>query len=156
MDLKTFNKQLQILNKTERSEFRKKYIEKFVNTNHELYQIQIQSKQKFVDGDCYLGYLWDYIKNPFIIDMEYIEKIAKYIDEVYVFWDIHSCERIFVKNYWRFDKDAILHLKFETLLEGQDFLPEDIYIFDENMTWTLIKTHEDIDGKRYCLKSGEI
>ena len=156
MDLKTFKTQLQILNETERREFRKKYIEKFINTHHESYQKQIQSKRKFLDGYCYLGYLWDYVKNPSIIDMEYIEKIAKNIDGVYVFWDIHSCERIFVQNYWKFDKDAILYLKFETLLYGQDFLPEDIYIFDESMTWTLIKTHEDIDGKRYCLKSGEI
>ena len=106
MDLKTFKTQLQILNETERREFRKKYIEKFINTHHESYQKQIQSKRKFLDGYCYLGYLWDYVKNPSIIDIEYIEKIAKNIDAVYVFWDIHSCERIFVQNYWKFDKDA--------------------------------------------------
>ena len=35
-------------------------------------------------------------------------------------------------------------------------VPQDIYIFDKNMTWTLIKTHEDINGHCYCLKSGTI
>ena len=61
-----------------------------------------------------------------------------------------------MKDYWKFDKDAVLKMDFEILLDGEEYLPEDIYIFDESMTWTLIKTHEDIDGKCYCLKSGKI
>lgn len=156
MDFKTFNTKLTILNKTERSKLRDRYIKKFINVNHELYQEQIQSKKNCLDGYCYGGYLWDYIKDPVIIDKDYIEAVAKNIDKVYVFWDIHSHERIFIKNYWKFDKDAILQLSLKTLLEGENFLPEDIYIFDNTITWTLIKTHEDIDGKCYCLKSGQI
>lgn len=156
MDLKTFKAQITILDEDERRELRNKYIEKFVNTNHKLFQEQIEAKREFLDGYCYLGYLWDYIKNPIVIDSEYIENITKVIDKVYVLWDIHSCERILVKNYWKFDKNAVLLLDLETLLRGEEFLPEDIYIFDQNFTWTLIKTHEDIDGKRYCLKSGKI
>lgn len=70
--------------------------------------------------------------------------------------DIHSCERIFADEYWKFGKDAVLKINFETLIKGEIYLPEDIYIFDENLTWTLIKTHENIKGKCYCLKSGEI
>ena len=111
---------------------------------------------KFSDGYCYLGYLWDCIKNPIIIDSEYIKEIAKDMGTVYVFWDINSCERIFIENYWRFEKDAVLKVDFATLIEGKNYLPEDIYIFDKNIQWTLIKTHEDIDGKCYCIKSGDI
>ena len=156
MDLKKFKTQLTILDKTEGGELRKKYIEKFVNTNHELYPSQIKSKQKFLDGYCYLGYLWDYILDAVVVDMEFIKTVSKEINKVYVFWDIHSCERILIKNYWKFDKDDVLQIDFKTLMKGEEFLPEDIYIFDENITWTLIKTHEDINGNRYCLKSGEI
>ncbi len=50
----------------------------------------------------------------------------------------------------------MLELKYRHLLEGKEFLPEDIYIFDSSLTWTLIKTHEEINGKRYCLKTGKI
>ena len=63
---------------------------------------------------------------------------------------------VLIEDYWRFEKDAVLKLDFETLIEGEKYLPEDIYIFDKNITWTLIKTHEDIDGKSYCIKSGNI
>lgn len=156
MDFKIFKTQLEVLGNVEGGELRKKYIQKFVNTDHELYQDQIQLTHKFLDGYCYLGYLWDYIKNPVLIEKEYLEAMAGKINKVYVFWDIHSCERIFVKDYWKFDKDAVLKMEFEMLLEGEEYLPEDIYIFDESMTWTLVKTHEDIDGKCYCLKSGKI
>jgi hypothetical protein len=156
MDFKEFKAKLVVLDDMKGGELRDKYIEKFVNTNHELYKEQIQSKQEFLDGYCYLGYLWDYIKAPVIIEKSYLEIIAKGMGNVYVFWDIHSCERIFIENYWKFNKDAVLKLDFETLLNGEEYLPDDIYIFDECMSWTLIKTHEDIDGKCYCLKSGEI
>ena len=57
MDFKIFTTKLEVLDDVERDELRKKYIKKFVNTDHELYQKQIQSKQRFCDGYCYLGYL---------------------------------------------------------------------------------------------------
>lgn len=156
MDLQTFKRKLQILNDDEGCEVRKEYINKFINTNDKSYQEQIKSKRKFVDGYCYLGYLWDYIKDPIVIEKNYIEALTKNINVVYVFWDIHTCERICIKDYWKFDKTAVLKLELKTLLAGEKYLPEDIYIFDESLTWTVIKTHEDIDGNCYCLKSGKI
>lgn len=78
------------------------------------------------------------------------------VTRVFVFWDIHSCERILIEDYWKFDKDSVIEIDFNVLLEGETYLPEDFYIFDKNMTWTLIKTHEDINGHCYCLKSGTI
>lgn len=156
MDLQTFKTRLEILNDEEGRELRKKYIKKFINVNDKSYQEQIQSTHKFVDGYCYLGYLWDYIKNPIVIEKIYIDALAQSVDVVYVFWDIHTCERIFIKDYWKFGKTAVLKLELKTLLAGEKYLPEDIYIFDKSFTWTVIKTHEDIDGKCYCLKSGKI
>lgn len=156
MDFKTFKDNLRVVDKTESSILRNKYIKKFINTEHELYRKQIQTRHKFSDGFCYLGYLWDYLNIPFVIDKNYIETVATIKDKVYVFWDIHSCERIFIADYWKFDKDAVLKLRLEMLLRGEKYLPEDIYIFDDSLEWTLIKTHEDINGKCYCLKSGKI
>ena len=156
MDFEMFKANLEVLDKVKGERLRDQYIEKFINIENELYQERIVNRHKFCDGYCYLGYLWDYLKSPCVISGDYIKTIAKSIDEVYVFWDIHSCERILIKNYWKYAKDAILRLNFSTLLIGQKYLPEDIYIFDDSFSWTLIKTHEDIDGKCYCLKSGKI
>ena len=156
MDFKTFEANVKVLDKQKGEKLRKRYIERFINTKHERYNQQIQERHKFCDGDCYIGYLWDYMKNQTIIGEEYLKTISNQINDIFVFWDIHSCERILIKDYWKFAKDAVIELNFKILLEGDEYLPEDIYIFDETMSWTLIKTHEDIEGKRYCLKSGEI
>jgi len=69
-------------------------------------------------------------------------------------WDIHTKERIFIKDYWKFKKKAVLKMKANLLFEGEIHLPEDIYIFDDSFNWTIAKTHEDIDGERYCLTMG--
>lgn len=156
MDFIKFKEEVKILDKKRGTELRKRYIENFVNTEHKRYKEQIQRQHKFVDGFCYLGYLWDYIKNPIVIDEEKFGEKASKIEEIYTFWDIHSCERIWIKDYWKFDKDAMLKLKMDVLLQGEKYLPEDIYIFDDSFSWTLIKTHEDIQGIRFCLQSGEI
>ena len=156
MDFIRFQEKVEILDKKRGKELRNKYINRFINTDHKIYKEQIQIYHKFIDGYCYLGYLWDCILNPIVIDEAKFEEKARRIGKVYAFWDIHSCERIFIKNYWKFDKDAILNLEMETLMQGEEFLPEDIYIFDDSFAWTLIKTHEDIQGKRFCLQSGRI
>lgn len=156
MNFVDFVGKIEFLDKKRRSEYREKYIENFINSNDKSYREQIQLRHRFVDGYCYLGYLWDYIISPVVIEEEEIKEIAKKMGGIYVFWDIHTCERIFIKDYWKFDKDAILKMNVETLLQGEEYLPEDIYIFDESFSWTLIKTHEDINGNRFCLKSGNI
>lgn len=155
MDFIKFKEEIKILDKKRGLELRNKYIDSFVNINHKLYKEQIQTQHKFVDGYCYLGYLWDYIVNPTVIDEINFEEKAKKIGEVYVLWDIHSCERILIKDYWKFDKDTVLNLRMEVLLQGERYLPDDIYIFDNSFSWTLIKTHEDIRGGRFCLQSGK-
>ena len=157
MTFEEFKKKIRLLNDTEAEDIRKKYIHKFINMNAEGYHLQIESLHKFVDGYCYEGYLWDYIKNPIIIDDNYIRYIAqKNHDYVFVFWDIHSCERILIKDYWKFGKNTVIKLKLSDLIEGYRYLPEDIYIFDKSMSWTLIKTHEEIGDSPYVIKSGDI
>jgi hypothetical protein len=79
---------------------------------------RIEDIHEFKDGYCYEGYLWDCMKEPILIKESYVELKADNIDMVYVFWDINTCERIFIKDYWKFDKDAVLKLKFSDLLEG--------------------------------------
>ena len=81
------------------AKLRKRYIDRFIDNNNKLYNEQIKQKRKFIDGYCYIGYLWDYLIHKEIVNEEYIESALKNKNQVYVFWDIHSSERIFIKNY---------------------------------------------------------
>ncbi len=54
-------------------------------------------------------------------------------DSLIIFWNIHSWERIFAKNYWKFKK-------------------EDVYTFDYSFEWNDIITHEDYGTRRICFK----
>ena len=45
------------------------------------------------------------MKEPTVIDENYIKSKEKDIGDVYVFWDIHSCERILIKNYGNLGKE---------------------------------------------------
>jgi hypothetical protein len=154
MDLDIFSKKISTLSSIEGEEIRSRYIKTFVDFEGEFYKANIETKHKFSDGYCYTGYLWDCLVSPIIISQEYLEATQKNLGSVYVFWDIHSCERIFIDEYWKFGKDSVLQLDMKILMSGKVHLPEDIYIFDESFDWTLILTHEHTSSGRYCLKSG--
>jgi len=65
-------------------------------------------------------------------------------------WDIHTCEKILIEDYWKFPKERVIKVDVTSLKEGLEYLPEDIYIFNYDFSWTYILTHED-DGKgRIC------
>ncbi len=66
-------------------------------------------------------------------------------------WDLHSNERIYVADYWKFPKEAVLLLSATDLAAGLDFLPDDIYVFDRTFDWSIVFTHEyTADQRRYC------
>ncbi|MBP2658661.1 MAG: hypothetical protein H6Q69_1693 [Firmicutes bacterium] len=105
---------------------------------------------------CYTGYLWECLIGAKCINFKEFDSYRSAIKEVLAFWDIHSKEKIWIPEYWKFGKDTVLKLTFEDLMDNLEYLPEDIYIFDETLQWTLILTHEDVDGERICEKSGNI
>ena len=133
---------------------RKIYIDKFIDVKKEYYVKCVKKLKEYSDGMCYTGYLWDCMKESTQIDFQDFLKFL--LEDVYVFWDIHTKERIFIEDYWKFEKRSFLKLDFKVLIENLNYLPEDIYIFDQSLLWTLVLTHEYVDDKRWCLKSGEI
>lgn len=154
MNFMEFNSMVICENQIMKRKIREQYIKEFINVNHQYFYKDIKKLHKYHDGLCYDGYLWDYLKKGILISEDDLNKklISMNNDFVYVMWDIHSEEKIFIENYWKFQKDDILKMNPEIFLKGESFLPEDIYIFDKDMTWTLIKTHEDIgEEERYCL-----
>ncbi len=152
MDFCIFKMNSTILDAETGNRIRKQYIEKFIDQTKPDYQKYIATKHEFLDGFCYLGYLWDYLKNPTIVHQNRMAETTHLSNMVYVFWDIHSCERILIENYWKFDKNTVLEMSLQNLLDGYQYLPEDIYITDKKLSWTFVLTHEDIEGTRYCLK----
>jgi hypothetical protein len=66
-------------------------------------------------------------------------------------WDLHSRDKIHVPDYWKFGRDSVLLVEPEILADNLGHLPEDIYVFDKELSWTLIATHEHSDDNpRIC------
>lgn len=130
---------------------RRKYIEEFVNTTSQYYKRNIAEKTLFSDGMCYKGYLWDCLLSINIITETEADKVLLGKDKMYIMWDIHSIERIFIPNYWKFPKTKLLCVNNWTK-ELKEKLPEDVYVFDDTFSWSIIYTHETYENdERYCI-----
>lgn len=142
---------MEIIINDEADKIRVRYIKNFISISSEYYKTQIAQKRKFIDGYCYTGYLWDCYNN-FLLQNE--EKSDQYISqkqEIMIFWDIHSKERIVIPDYWKYPKDAVIRIKGKDFAEIKKMLPEDIYIFDKSYTWSIAYTHEvDDKQRRFC------
>jgi hypothetical protein len=140
-------------------DIRKTYIDNFINKNDH-YHLYIETMHEFIDDWCYLGYLWDLLKKSEQISEEFCyDFLAKQKSPIYIFCDIHSCEKILLRDYWKYPKEAILKMNYEEFIHIKTQLPEDIYIFNLDYKWTIVLTHEYfemIKGRnkqqlRYCL-----
>ena len=131
---------------------REMYIENFNDTSKEGYKNNISERKLFPDGYCYTGYLWDYVKRYQRITFQSLINEFTNKKSVLVLWDIHSSNRIFINDYWKFGKDNVVRIETKYLIEGLDYFPEDIYVFDNDFLWTYIITHEDDGKRRICLK----
>ena len=140
-----------VLDEEKSNHLRCTYINSFVNVDSPYYVKNILCKKEFCDGLCYSGYLWDCLIKPSIISERNAEQFLNSKTQIFIMWDIHSCERIMIPNYWKFPKSHILH----TDVWSETFkskLPEDIYLFDDTFSWTVIFTHEaDDQNNRFCL-----
>ena len=99
MDLDELKRKSVIHDKKSADEIRKRYIETFVNTEKSSYHDQIEKLQKFTDGYCYVGYLWDFLREPEMVEESLIYSYRDKMKSIYVFWDIHSSEKIWIKDY---------------------------------------------------------
>ena len=147
-------KNIVIIEGEKQEKIRGTYCSSFAKVDDDGYRRNIDTRHKYSDGYCYNGYLWDYLIDPIVSDERSLMAAIKELKSIYVLWDIHSHEKIFIKDYWKFGKECILLLDSSMLIQYLHLLPEDIYIFDESYTWTIIFTHEYIDDDRYCLKAG--
>ena len=136
--------------------WREAYIGRFVDRDSEFYKKHVGRLELHADGWCYEAYLWDCFRHPkATIRFEEIRRallVKKAL--VFVMWDIHSCDKVLIPDYWKFEKASVLQLRSDLRPGNLRHLPEDIYIFDETMGWTLVLTHEDdMTGDRFCLEA---
>lgn len=140
-----------ILDSKKSDVLRGNYIRNFVDTASTYYKENIEQKTMFSDGLCYTGYLWDCLLKPSIILENKAEQILQEKRKIFIMWDIHSCDRILVPDYWKFPKTKVLYAD-AWAKTFKDDLPEDIYVFDGTFSWSVIYTHEtDLKNNRYCL-----
>ena len=132
---------VKILDAVKSDKLRSRYIQNFVDTTKKYYIELIENKTEFSDGLCYIGYLWDCLKDPRVISEAEASRILQGKQDLYIMWDIHSCQRIHSPNYWKYPKTSVL----TTNMWSDAFksnLPKDIYLFDDTFRWSVIFTHE--------------
>lgn len=142
-----------LLQEDDAKKLRSLYLRSFVDVQSDYYQSHISKAELFRDGLCYRGYLWDCLHHPRVIPEESALQMICREKPVYVMWDIHSCEKVPIPDYWKYPKDAVLCIDPNTLSELLPKLPEDVYFFDSSFSWTVALTHEVLDKARYCVCS---
>jgi hypothetical protein len=146
----------EILSVEDSALWRKAYLEAFVDSQGYYYRRYIGSPRQFSDGIHYEGYLWDCLRAPTRITQQAFRHELATHDELLVMADDHSRDRIIGPPLWPFPPYSVARFKPALLIEWLATLPEDIYVFDSTVTWTLVLTHEYDEKRRYCLRAGLI
>ena len=152
MRLNEFKKSVRLLEIHAAAKWRAAFTHAFVNESSPYYKKHIGHLNLCSDGMFYEGYLWDCIDNlqPVTFD-DFNRRLKERNGSVMVMWDLHSHDKIHIPDYWKFEKSAVLSVDTFILAEGLAHLPEDLYIFDESLSWTLVATHEyRQDDSRIC------
>ncbi len=152
-----------VLEKAPADKLRQDFIEKFTEKSLPYYQKTLRMRQ-FFDGMCYMGYIWEVLKKPYaIVTREDALARLGTRDEVYVLWDIRTMKNVAQAFRYKVPKDMVirtdgeslaeqLRADFAPLAEQVSFLPEDIYVFDDSLSWFLAFTHEpDERGNIMCM-----
>ena len=78
MNINDFKSQINIISNDEANIIREQFIARFIIVNSSHYKKYIKKLEKYVDGYCYEGYLWDCLKSGNIIcnKFDFIETMA--------------------------------------------------------------------------------
>jgi hypothetical protein len=150
-----FRASVKCLDYEQSTRIRDRFISEFIDQGDPLFDESILQRHDFPDGKAYTGYLWDFIGARALVSEGELWARVTRREWIYAMWDIHSSNRILIKDYWRFPKNSILvGQPPELIREGQAYLPEDLYLFDDSYAWVAATTHDEIDGERFCLWAG--
>lgn len=143
---------MHLLSGVDANNIRQIFIYTFVDTTCDYFQSRIKHMTKFSDGLRYTGYLWDCMIRRERVSYNYIiSQLETHSNPIYIFWDIHSHDRIKIENYWKYPIDSVLYLHPTEIHNIIQTLPEDCYFFDDSLSWAFASTHEELKpGKRLC------
>ncbi len=77
-----------------------------------------------------------------------IERMIDNRGRIYILWDISSQDRIFIPNYCKYPKRAVLSVTPDELMSILETLYEDVYFFDDSLKWSITFMHEEIKDKK--------
>jgi hypothetical protein len=143
-----------ILAREESASWRQAYLDAFVDTSSEHYRHCIASPRQFSDGIHHEGYIWDCLRAPARITEHRLRLEVVRHSEVLVMADDHSRDRIPDAPLWPYAPYSVARFEPQCLLTSLESLPEDIYVFDSSVSWTLVRTHEDDGRRRICWAIG--
>jgi hypothetical protein len=146
--------QPQILSPEDSSFWRQAYLDVFIDTSKDYFRRHIASPRQFSDGVHHTGYLWDCLRLPSRITVQRFSLEVVRHAEVFVMADDHSRDQIPGAPLWPYPAYSVAGFKPQTLLDLLKSLPEDIYVFDSSVSWTLVLTHEDDGKRRICYAIG--
>ena len=145
--------QPKILSSEDSTLWRQAYLEAFVDTDCEHYRKYIAFPRQFSDGTHYEGYLWECLRSPSRITVQRFEDEVLRHAGVFVLGDDRSRDRT-GGQLWPYPAYSVARFEPHLLLESLTSLPEDIYVFDSSVSWTLVLTHEDDGKRRICCAFG--
>lgn len=144
----------EILTAADSALWRDAYLKAFVDTSCDYYRQYIAQPREFSDGVHYEGYLWDCLRGAQRITVQRFHAEVPRHREVFVIADDHSRDRVIGLPLWPYPSYSVARFQANTLLQSLGSLPQDIYVFDASVSWTVVLTHEQDDKRRYCLAVG--
>jgi hypothetical protein len=144
----------EVLSATDSTLWRDAYLTAFVDTSCDDYKRYIAQPRQFSDGVHYEGYIWDCLRGAQQITVQRFRSEVARHDEVFVIADDHSRDRVMGPPLWPYAPYSVARFKVSAVLQSLALLPEDIYVFDESVSWTVVLTHEYDHKRRYCLAVG--
>lgn len=136
------------------AKWRQEYLDAFIDTSSEHYIKYIASLMQFSDGLHYTGYLWDCLKDRHRITFKSFQTAIRAEPQVFVMADDHSRDRVIGAPLWPYPPYSVAAFEPAELLQSLPSLPEDIYVFDSTLKWTLALTHESDRKRRWCFAAG--
>lgn len=133
---------------------RQAYVSHFVSQDSEYFRSRTRRLQRDSGGSFYDGYLWDCLRHPELVREDAFLEELNCHGIVYVMTDLHSDDKVQTCHYWRFPKPNVLVLQAKLLPKLLPLLPDDLYVFDASLCWSLIVIHEIYeDGSTICYRA---
>jgi hypothetical protein len=143
MTLEELREAVEIVQGDDADALRKRFVAQFVDTESPAWKRILARTGEYEDGIAYKGYLWEALARwERMTEDEVVAELEGASGTWLALWDVNTSESIFIPDYWKFPKSAILRGAPATLGAGRELLPEDVYFVPDDFAYALVLTHE--------------